>query len=228
VQTAGSPITTGTHVHHNIVHDTLKYGIELGDYSSQSGFMLNYAVWDNLVYNTHGPGLIFNTITSAAPLTAQIYNNTFYNVATGGGSGALDNDNGSSLGGMLITFTNNIVIPHSGSSYFTELSSSSGLAGIAGSNNLFSGGSGSTLGTSPITSAPSFLSPPPAPPVASGGALPNMTLASGSAGIGAGSNTVLTGNGIAALPNLPAFSGVTTDLNAAPTSPGSVNVGAVQ
>jgi hypothetical protein len=55
-----------------------------------------------------------------------------------------------------------------------------------------------------------------------------MTLASGSAGIGAGSNTVLTGNGIAALPNLPAFSGVTTDLNAASTSPGSVNVGAVQ
>ena len=227
VQSASSPITSGTHVHHNIVHDTLKYGIELGDYSSQSGFMLNYVVWDNLVYNTQGPGLIFNTITGAAPLTALIYNNTFYNVATAGGAGALDNDNGSSLAGMAITFTNNIVIPHSGSSYFTELSSSSGLAALAGTNNLFSGGSGSTIGLSPITSAPSFTSPPAAPPVASGKALPNMTLASGSAGIGAGSNTVLLGNGIAALPNLPAFTGLTTDLNAKPVSSASINVGAV-
>jgi hypothetical protein len=226
VQTAGSPITTGTHVHHNIVHDTLKYGIELGDYSSQSGFMLNYAVWDNLVYNTRGPGLIFNTITGAAPLTAQIYNNTFYNVATAGGAGALDNDNGSSLAGMAIIFTNNIVIPHSGSSYFTELSSS-GLAALAGTNNLFSGGSGSTLGASPITSAPSFTSPP-ASAVASGQALPNMTLTSGSAGSGAGSNTVLVGNSIPALPNLPAFTGLSTDLNAAPVSSASINVGAVQ
>jgi hypothetical protein len=55
-----------------------------------------------------------------------------------------------------------------------------------------------------------------------------MTLASGSAGIGAGSNTVLTGNGIAALPNLPAFSGLTNDLNALPVQSGSINVGAVQ
>jgi hypothetical protein len=55
-----------------------------------------------------------------------------------------------------------------------------------------------------------------------------MTLASGSAGIGAGSNTVLVGNAIPALPNLPAFTGLNTDLNAAPVSSASINVGAVQ
>jgi hypothetical protein len=184
-------------------------------------------VWDNLVYNTRLSGLIFNTITTLAPLTAVIYNNTFYNVATSGSYGAIDNDNGSVLTGMTIAFTNNIVIPHSGSPYFTELSSSLGLAGIAGSNNLFSGGSGSMLGGSQITSAPTFRSPP-ASTAASGQALPDMTLASGSAGIGAGSNTVMSGNGIGAMTYLPPFAGVTRDLNAAPVQSSSINAGAVQ
>jgi hypothetical protein len=222
-----STITAGAHVHHNIVHDTQKYGIELGNYGGTAGFMTDEAVWDNLVYNTRLSGLIFNTITSLAPLTAVVYNNTFYNVATGGGYGAIDNDNGSSLTGMSITFTNNIVIPHSGSSYFTELSSSTGLAAVAGSDNLFSGGSGSTLGSSPITSTPTFTSPP-ASPVASGQPLPNMTLTSGSVGIGAGSNTVSSGNGLAAMTFFPAFTGVTNDLNGLPLQSSSVDVGAVQ
>jgi hypothetical protein len=219
-------ITAGAHVHHNIVHDTQKYGIELGNYGGTAGFMTDEVVWDNLVYNTRLSGLIFNTITTLAPLTALIYNNTFYNVATSGSYGAIDNDNGSILTGMTIAFTNNIVIPHSGSPYFTELSSSLGLASIAGSNNLFSGGSGSTLGSSPITSSPTFTSPPGSP-VASGQPLPNMTLASGSAGIGAGSNTVLSGNGIGAMTLFPAFTGLTNDLNGLPV-PSSINLGAVQ
>ena len=224
---SSTTITAGVHIHHNIIHDIKKYGIELGDYGNQAGFMTDEAVWDNLVYNTQLAGLIFNTITSTAPLTAAVYNNTFYNVAAGGGMGAIDNDNGSALAGMAIVFSNNIVVPHSGSKYFTELSSSSGLAAVAGTNNLFSGGSGSTLGLLPIASAPTFVSPPAAS-VASGQSLPDMTLASGSAGIGAGSGTVLTGNGIASMTYLPAFTGVATDLNAAPVPSGSINVGAVQ
>jgi hypothetical protein len=224
---SSSSITAGVHIHHNIIHDIKKYGIELGDYGNQAGFMTDEAVWDNLVYNTQLAGLIFNTI-SIAPLTAVIYNNTFYNVATGGGGmGAIDNDNGSVLTGMTISFTNNIVIPHSGSPYFSELSSSSGLASVAGGNNLFSGGSGSTLGSSPIAATPAFVSPP-ASSVASGQALPNMTLTSGSAGISAGSNSVLSGNGIPAMSFFPAFPGVTTDLNALPLQSSSINVGAVQ
>jgi hypothetical protein len=225
--TSSPSITAGVHIHHNIVHDTQKYGIELGNYANQTGFMTDEAVWDNLVYNTRLPGLIFNTITSLAPLTAVVYNNTFYNVATAGGYGAIDNDNGSALSGMKITFTNNIVVPHGGSPYFTELSSSSGLASVAGTTNLFSGGSGSTLGSSPITASPSFTSPP-ASAVASGQTLPNMTLASGSAGIGAGASTVLSGNGIPAMTLFPAFAGVTSDLNARPVQSSSINVGAMQ
>lgn len=225
---SSTTITAAAHIHHNIIHDTLKYGIELGDYAGTSGFMTDEVVWDNLVYNTKGPGLIINTINSTAPLTALIYNNTFYNVATSGsGYGAIDNDNSSALAGMSITFTNNIVIPASGSAYFSELSGSSGLAGVAGSNNLFAGGSGSTLGTSPIKSTPSFVAPPPAA-VASGQALPDMRLASGSAGIAAGSTAITTGNGIGAMTFLPAFTGVTNDLNLAPIHSGSPNVGATQ
>jgi hypothetical protein len=220
-------ITAGAHIHHNIVHDTLKYGIELGNYGGSSGFITDVAVWDNLVYNTQGPGLIFNTITSLAPLTASIFNNTFYNVSTGGGDGAIDNDNGSILSGMLITFTNNIVVPHSGSPYYTELSSSTGLSSLAGSNNLWSGGSGSGFGSGSITGTPSFVSAPAAT-VASSQALPNMNLNSGSPGVGAGVSSVLTGNGIAAMIYFPAFTGVLTDLDGVSLSSGSINVGALQ
>ena len=219
-------ITAGAHIHHNIIHNTLKYGIELGDYANTAGYITDIVVWDNLVYNTGGPGLIFNTITSTAPLQAKIYNNTFYNVSTGGGSGAIDNDNGANLAGMAITFTNNIVVPHAGSPYFTELSGSSGLAQVAGTNNLWSGGTGSGFGSSSVTGTPSFVSPPAAT-AASGGALPNMRLNSGSAGIGAGATSVLSGNGIATMVNFPLFPGVLTDLTGKPVS-ASVNVGALQ
>jgi len=204
----------------------LKYGIELGNYGGSSGYITDVIVWDNLVYNTQGPGLIFNTITGLAPLSALIYNNTFYNVATGGG-GAIDNDNGSLLSGMSITFTNNIVVPASGRSYFTELSGSLGLAAIAGSNNLFSAGSGSTLGSSPIVATPSFVAPPASTSIASGQALPDMHLSTGSPGIGAGSSSVLSGNGIALLLFFPAFTGVLSDLDGL-AMPTAVDVGATQ
>jgi hypothetical protein len=223
---SATTITAGAHIHHNIVHDTLKYGIELGNYGGAKGNITDIAVWDNLVYNTRGPGLIFNTITSIAPLTALVYNNTFYNVATGGG-GAIDNDNGSLLSGMSITFTNNIVIAASGAKNFTELSSSSGLSALAGTNNLFSGGSGATLGSNPVTGTPSFVKSPSAAAVASGQGIPDMHLSAGSAGVGAGSSTVLSGNSIAAMPFFPAFTGVLIDLEGkALASP--VNVGANQ
>jgi hypothetical protein len=224
---SASPVTSGAHIHHNIVHDTLKYGIELGNYGNTSGFMTDVVVWDNLVYNSGGPGLIFNTITTLAPLQALVFNNTFYDVATGGAAGAIDNDNGSNLTGMAITFTNNIVVPHAGSAYFTELSSSSGLAAVAGSNNLWAGGNGGMLGSAPLTGTPNFAAPPP-PSVASSLPLPNMRLTGGSAGIDGGSSAVLSGNGVAAMPNFPAFSGVADDLNGSPSSPTSINVGAVQ
>jgi len=224
--TSTATITAGAHIHHNIVHNTLKYGIELGNYGGSSGYITDVVVWDNLVYNTKGPGLIFNTITSLAPLTALIYNNTFYDVAISGG-GAIDNDNGSALAGMSIVFTNNIVVPASGSQYFTELSSSSGLASLAGTNNLFSGGNGSTFGTGVVSGTPSFVAAPTSTTVASSQALPNMHLSSGSAGVGAGASTVLTGNGIGSMAFFPAFTGVSTDLSAAALS-SSISVGAEQ
>jgi hypothetical protein len=228
-QSAATPITTGVHIHHNIIHDTLKYGIELGDYSSQSGYMVNVVVWDNLVYYTHQAGLIFNTITSSTGLSALIYNNTFYECSiSGGGMGVIDNDNDSILSGLAISFTNNIVIPYSSSGvYYSQLSSSTGLTSITATNNLFSGGSGSTFGLSVVSGTPSFTSPPGASPVASGGSLPNMQL-TGSVGVGAGSSTVLVGTGPYNITWLPDFTGVTNDLNLNPVQSTSIDVGAVQ
>ncbi len=52
---SATTITAGAHVHHNIVHNTLKYGIELGNYNNTSGNITDVAVWDNLVYDTNGP-----------------------------------------------------------------------------------------------------------------------------------------------------------------------------
>ncbi len=83
------------------------------------------------------------------------------------------------------------------------------------------------LGTGPITGTPKFVAAPAAA-VASSLALPNMNLSPGSPGIGAGSGSVLTGNGIAAMTNFPAFVGVTDDLNGVLISSGSINVGATQ
>lgn len=231
VQAASSPITTGVHIHHNIIHDTLKYGIEIGDYGLQAGFMANYVVWDNLVYYTHQAGIIFNTITSSsAPLTALVYNNTFYKCSIAGGTmGVIDNDNGSNLTGMSISFSNNIVnAATSGGPYYSELSSSSGLTGITATNNLYYGGTGSTLGTNVVSGTPAYVSLPGASPVTSGGSLPNMNLSGGSVGIAAGSNVVLTGTGPYSIINLPDFIGVTNDLDLVATNGSAINVGALQ
>lgn len=221
-------ITASCHIHHNIVHNVKKYGIELGNYGNSSGFMTDWVCWDNLVYNTTLAGFIFNTITTLAPVTAFIYNNTFYHCG-GGSTGCIDIDNGSTLGasGMAITFTNNIVIPASGVAYFTQLSSSTGLPSPA-DKNLFSGGTGSGFGTNQITTAPSFVSPPPTGAIASGGALPDMNLSPGSSGIGVGSSACLSGNGIAGSLFLPAFTGVNTDLDLVATNAAAINVGALQ
>ena len=228
-QSGSTPITTGTHVHHNIIHDVLKYGIEIGNYSSQSGYMVNYIVWDNLIYYTHQAGLIFNTITSATGLAALIYNNTFYQCSiAGGGMGVIDNDNDSILTGLAISFTNNIVIPYSSSgTYYSQLSSATGLTSITATNNLFSGGSGSTFGSNVVSGTPAFAAAPGASPVASGGTLPNMQL-TGAVGVGAGSSTVLTGTGPYNITWLPDFTGVTNGLNLAPVQSTSIDVGAVQ
>lgn len=227
----GNPtVITDAHVHHNIVHDTLKYGINIanGD-DGASGSLTNIAVWNNLVYNTGLPGLIFNYLVSTSPLVgALIYNNTFFNVCTtcaANNAGAISNDNGSVLTSSSASFVNNIVVPHAGVNYISD--ESSGLSSIMASTNLWSGGKGSTLGTGAITGTPVFVSAPAAM-VASGGALPDMHLMAGSPGLGAGSTAVATGNGVAGKINLPAFTGVITDLDLIARPSTGIDVGCTQ
>ena len=95
------------HVHHNLIHDVRKHGINIAD-----GTYQDVLIYNNIVYNTFGSGLRFN----ANGLTgAKVYNNVFYNVATNtpyakaGYVGAVSNDWGFPNG--AVDFKNNIFYP---------------------------------------------------------------------------------------------------------------------
>src|SRR6185312_10465584 len=65
---------SNVYFHHNIIHDTLQFGINIADNSTD-----NIVVSDNIVYNTHAGGLRFNTTTLR---NCEVFNNTFYNTNT--------------------------------------------------------------------------------------------------------------------------------------------------
>jgi hypothetical protein len=221
---SATPVATGAHIHHNVVHDTLKYGIEIGNFGNGTGSIPDIAVWNNLVYNTQGPGLIFNAITGAAPLRgAFVYSNTFYDVCTqcAGFYGAIDNDNGSVLTSSSASFVNNIVVPSAGQKYVSDLSGATGIASIGASNNLFFGGMEPTIGTSAVTTDPGFGGTPPPTQASSGSYVGLLVPGAGSPVMGTGSSSVATGNGIAAMPYFPAFGGVTDDFVFAPRPAGA-------
>jgi hypothetical protein len=129
-------------IHHNIIHDVGKHGLNIVD-----GSRNHIVVWSNLVYNTAYAGV---RLGSDDLHDLKLYNNTFYNTGTNGdtpSSGALTND--MSTAQQQLDIRNNIFWPHRGSGY-NRGSGNEGLAGAIGpiSHNLWYGGSG----TDPTTS----------------------------------------------------------------------------
>ncbi|MBI3774846.1 MAG: InlB B-repeat-containing protein [Gammaproteobacteria bacterium] len=131
----GSISTNNIRIHHNVIHDVGKHGLNIAD-ASTSGFQ----IWNNVVYNTRLAGLRFNSNTLHG---AKVYNNTFHNTngAANSSTGVLTND--WTFPSDALDMKNNIFIPSAGTAY------ASGTVGFSGSigsisNNLYYNGTGST------------------------------------------------------------------------------------
>ncbi|MFZ6781243.1 hypothetical protein ACO0LD_30780 [Undibacterium sp. Ji83W] len=145
---SGTPIGN-INVHHNLIHDVRKHGINLAD-----GTAGNVKVWNNVVYNIQYAAVRFNTTDITG---AKIYNNTFYNTNTAGNSnyGALTNDWNLPKGAMDVE--NNIFYVATGTPYN---SGSNGVPASTGTfaRNLWFNGSGSPgLDSTAIMANPLFV-----------------------------------------------------------------------
>lgn len=147
----GSTLADNISLHHNMIHDVSKHGINIAD-----GARNNVKIWNNIVYNVDFAAIRFNTTNL---LGAQIFNNTFYNTNRNGNTayGALTNDWNLQAGALDIE--NNIFYVNSGTPY----KSGSNANNISGStatiaNNLWFNGSGSTsFDSTAVTSDPLFV-----------------------------------------------------------------------
>lgn len=163
----GSTEANNISLHHNLIHDVSKHGINIGD-----GAKAGVKIWNNIVYNAQYAAVRFNTLDLTG---AQIFNNTFYNTNLVHNAlyGALTNDWNLPSGSMDVE--NNIFYVATGTPYN---SGSNGVSASAGTfaNNLWFNGSGSTsIDSTAIHSDPLF--------VANGS---DFHLQTGSAAIGAG------------------------------------------
>lgn len=145
----GSVVANNIKLHHNLIHDVSKHGINLAD-----GTKNNVKVWNNVVYNVAYAAVRFNTTNLSG---AQIVNNTFYNTNTSKNTayGALTNDWNLPAGALDIE--NNIFHVASGTPYN---GGSNGIPGGAGTiaRNLWFNGSGSTgVDSAPVTANPLFV-----------------------------------------------------------------------
>jgi len=144
----GSSTCNNVNLHHNLIHDVSKHGINLAD-----GASAGITVYDNVVYQTAVAGLRFNTKTLRG---ARIYNNTFYATNTNGkqNCGVLTND--WSLSPASVTIENNIFWPSANMRY---QGGSVGLGGLgaATDHNLYYGGRGDALGSAVVGDDPMFV-----------------------------------------------------------------------
>jgi hypothetical protein len=146
--TNGSASTSNINLHHNMIHDVSKHGINIADNSQN-----NIQVWDNIVYNIAIAGMRFNSNLLNG---CKVYNNSFYNTNTNGDSsyGVISNDE--ALLSAALDMENNIFWPASGLPY---IGGAIGLQGMIGTvtNNLYYGGSGPAFGSFVVNGNPAFV-----------------------------------------------------------------------
>jgi len=125
-----TPYIDNVNIHHNMIHDVAKHGINIAD-TTRNGI----SVWSNVVYNTAAGCLRFNTTDISG---AWIWNNTFYNCNTNGNYAAIMND--WNLSSAAVSFTNNIVWPASASGQFVGGSVGFSPGEITGNRNQWYNG----------------------------------------------------------------------------------------
>jgi hypothetical protein len=147
----GSTSASNVNLHHNLIHDVSKHGVNLAD-----GTKNNVKVWDNIVYNVQYAGIRFNTITVTG---AKIFNNTFYNTnrAGHGAYGALTND--WSLPSGALDVENNIFYVATGTPYISGTVGITPSAGTFAHNVWFNGSGSVTLDSTAVMANPLFVAP---------------------------------------------------------------------
>lgn len=145
----GSNVTNNISLHHNLIHNVSKHGINIADQTGN-----NVTVWNNVVYNVTYAAVRFNTTILSG---AKIYNNTFYNTNQAGSPnyGALTNDWNLAAGSVDVI--NNVFAVAAGTPYNAG---SNGMPANAGTitRNLWWNGSGSySIDTSPVHADPKFV-----------------------------------------------------------------------
>lgn len=96
-------------LHHNMVHDVAKHGLNIADGSEN-----NIVIWNNIIYNVTYAGVRFNTLDLN---DAKLYNNTIFNTNTAdnGNYGILTHD--WNLSSTALDARNNIFVPAAGTRY---------------------------------------------------------------------------------------------------------------
>jgi hypothetical protein len=129
-----TPTIDNINIHHNLVHDVSKHGLNIGDTSGAGIF-----IWSNLVYNTRGACWRNNSVHLQG---AKVWNNTFFNCNTNGNDAAMWNDVKNSKTPITIDFKNNIIFPSSASGRYAGGETGFVAAGvhITGNKNLWFAG----------------------------------------------------------------------------------------
>ena len=132
-----TPTIDNVSIHHNLVHDVAKHGLNIGD-TSGAGIL----IWSNVVYNTAAGCWRNNSVNLQ---NAKVWNNTFYNCNTWGNDAAIWNDVKNAARPIRVDFRNNIICASAASAKYTGGEAGFTAAGVStsGGNNLWCGGKGS-------------------------------------------------------------------------------------
>lgn len=145
----GSDYASNIKLHHNLIHDVSKHGINIADGASN-----NVGVWNNVVYNVQFAGIRFNTMTLKG---GRFYNNTFYNTNRAGSPayGAITND--WTFPSNAFDIQNNIFHVATGTPYNSGSNGVPASAGIIARNVWFNGSGGTNFDSSPVLADPMFV-----------------------------------------------------------------------
>lgn len=141
---------SGIQIHHNLMHDGNRYGLNMADGT------VNVHAWNNVIYNTAYAGIRINQ--NGSGLSEVYENNTLFNVCTNhpAEAGAIQNTWNANSGSIV--FRNNIVA-RSGSACPQGYSDNSSGGAISLSRNLWYGYGASSKDAQSLSGDPRFVKP---------------------------------------------------------------------